>query len=79
MVAGLIVGPHAQCTDMRTLPLTLFFLLISASAFAQNDSASVSSGGFYYRWEVRTNAIQSKQPAWAVPRVAISILRTNYA
>ena len=54
---------------MRKLPLSLFLLLSSVSLHAQNDSASAAPGGFYNRWETRTNAIQSKQPPWAVPLV----------
>lgn len=54
---------------MRKLPLSLFFLLIASCAFAQGGSASAASGGFYSRWAARTSAIQSKQPAWAVPLV----------
>ncbi|MGD0940762.1 MAG: hypothetical protein ABR905_13740 [Terracidiphilus sp.] len=54
---------------MRKLPLSLFFLLITAHGSAQEVSRDTSPGGFYSRWETRTNAIQSKQPGWAVPLV----------
>ncbi len=54
---------------MKRLPLSLFLLLISASLQAQSDPASAASGGFYNRWAARTNAIQAKQPGWAVPLV----------
>ncbi len=54
---------------MRKLPLSLFFLLATAGVYAQSGSADAAAGGFYSRWEARTNAIQSKQPAWAVPLV----------
>jgi len=54
---------------MRKLPLSLLFLLISANVYAQAGTVSAPQDGFYSRWEARTNAIQSKQPPWAVPLV----------
>jgi hypothetical protein len=54
---------------MRRLPLSLFFLLITAVGSAQEGSKDAALGGFYDRWEARTNAIQSRQPGWAVPLV----------
>lgn len=54
---------------MRKLPLSLFLLLITANGSAQSGSADADPGGFYSRWSARTNAIQSKQPGWAVPLV----------
>jgi hypothetical protein len=56
---------------MRKLPLSLSVILIqlaSASMYAQGGSTD-APGGFYSHWAARTNAIQSKQPAWAVPLV----------
>jgi hypothetical protein len=50
---------------MKPLPLFLLLSLVSASASAQSDSAN----GFYGEFAAHTNAIQSKQPAWAVPLV----------
>jgi hypothetical protein len=63
---------HAQETDMKILSLFLVFLLASASLCAQGApvttaSAAPALGNFYARWSAQTNAIQSKQPAWAVP------------
>lgn len=54
---------------MRRLPLSLLLLLIAVNASAQTGSTDSSAEGFYSRWEARTNAIQSKQPGWAVPLV----------
>jgi hypothetical protein len=52
----------------------LLLLLVSSSVFAQNASIPALSsaptpGNFYARWSAQTNAIQSKQPSWAVPLV----------
>jgi hypothetical protein len=71
-VASPAFAPHAQETDMKILPLFLLLLLASVSVFAQDapvtaSSAAPASGNFYARWSAQTNAIQSKQPAWAVP------------
>jgi hypothetical protein len=55
---------------MKSLPLSLLLLLASVPAFAQDaPSATPASapGNFYARWSAQTSAIQSKQPAWAVP------------
>jgi hypothetical protein len=59
---------------MKSLPVSLLLLLASASLCAQDapattPSAAPASGNFYARWSAQTNAIQSKQPAWAVPLV----------
>jgi hypothetical protein len=48
----------------------LLLLLASASLCAQNAPATTPAPtSFYGRWSAQTNAIQSKQPAWAVPLV----------
>lgn len=67
---------------MRKLPLSLFFLLTTASLYAQDRSASAASSGFYYHWMARASATQAKQPAWAVPLVTtytglIQVARTD--
>src|SRR5580698_7016217 len=49
------------------LPFVLLFS--AASVYAQSGSASAAPGGLYARFAGQTNAIQSKQPAWAVPLV----------
>jgi hypothetical protein len=57
---------------MKRLPLSLLLLLASASVCAQDAPVTTpnpSSGNFYARFSARTNATQSKQPAWAVPLV----------
>jgi hypothetical protein len=59
---------------MKSLSLSLLLLLASASLCAQDAPATTPSpapapGNFYARWSAQTNAIQSKQPAWAVPLV----------
>ena len=59
---------------MKTLPLSLFLLLASASVCAQNASDTTRTttppaGNFYARWSAQTNAIQAKQPAWPPPLV----------
>lgn len=57
---------------MRKLPLSLLFLLVSASVCAQDAPVTTpkpEDGGFYARFSARTNATQAKQPAWAVPLV----------
>lgn len=54
---------------MRKLPLSLLLLLFTANGSAQDGSTGSGLGGFYSRWEARTNAIQSRQPGWAVPLV----------
>lgn len=51
----------------RFLPLLI--LLSASSVYAQTGSPSAASGGFYARFAAHTNAIQSKQPPWAVPLV----------
>src|SRR5271157_2718527 len=67
---------------MRKLPLSLFFLLTTASLHAQSGSISAASGGFFNQWLARTSATQAKQPAWAVPLVTtttglIQVARTD--
>jgi hypothetical protein len=67
---------------MRRLPLSLFFLLASAGACAQGDSATAASSGFFNQWLARTSATQAKQPGWAVPLVTtttglIQVARTD--
>ncbi len=59
---------------MRKLPLSLLFLLAPVSVYAQDapsppPAATANSGGLYGWWSARTNATQSRQPAWAVPLV----------
>jgi hypothetical protein len=59
---------------MKRLSLLLPLLLASVSVCAQNPAVDTSSpkpasGNFYAWWSARTNATQSKQPAWAVPLV----------
>lgn len=57
---------------MKIIPASLLLLLASASLCAQDAPATTpapSSGNFYTRWSRQTNAIQAKQPAWAVPLV----------
>ena len=66
---------------MKTLPASLLLLpllLLSrpASLDAQNAPATTStpsSEGLYAWWSARTNAIQSKQPAWPPPLVTTYI------
>jgi hypothetical protein len=54
---------------MKIFTLSLL-LLTSASVFAQSSNSTPSDpGNFYARWSARTNAIQSKQPAWPPPLV----------
>lgn len=55
--------------NMKPLPLTLLLLLVGATASAQTNSAGMAPAGFYGEFAARTNAIQAKQPAWAVPLV----------
>jgi hypothetical protein len=59
---------------MKTLPLYLLLLLGPVSVYAQADLATNSSGSgdagnIYARFSERTNATQSKQPAWPPPLV----------
>jgi len=57
---------------MKSLPLTLLLLLACVNLRAQEastQSTTSTSGSFYAWWSARTNATQSKQPAWAVPLV----------
>ena len=61
---------------MKKLPCTLLLLLASASLCAQDAPVTTSapaSGGLYSWWSARTNAIQSKQPAWPPPLVTTYI------
>jgi hypothetical protein len=77
----------SQVTNMKTLSLSLLLLLAPASVFAQDASIPVlttapATGNFYARWSARTNATQSKQPAWAVPLVTtytglFQVIRTD--
>src|SRR5208337_4900957 len=67
---------------MKRLPLFLLFLLVTASVYAQGGSTNAAPDGFYARWSARTNAIQAKQPPWAVPLVTtytglFQVLRTD--
>ena len=71
---------------MKRLSGCLFLLLASASVCAQDAPAttpnSAAPGNFYARFSARTNATQSKQPAWAVPLVTtytglFQVLRTD--
>jgi hypothetical protein len=68
---------------MRKLPLSLFFLLATASAHAQGGPASAAPTGFFNQWLARTSATQAKQPPWAVPLVTtytglIQVARTDF-
>jgi hypothetical protein len=68
---------------MRKLSLSLFLLLAAASAYAQGGPANPAPSGFFNQWSVRTSAIQSKQPGWAVPLVTtytglFQVLRTDF-
>jgi len=54
---------------MRRLPLSLLLLSIAACASAESGSPETARGNIYSYWSARTNAIQSRQPAWAVPLV----------
>jgi hypothetical protein len=56
---------------MKKLPLCLLFLLGVAHVCAQTSPVTAESGrdNFYGRFSARTSAIQSRQPAWAVPLV----------
>jgi hypothetical protein len=68
--------------QMKRLPLSLLFLLTSACVYAQNGSPNAASGGLYARWSAQTSAIQSHQPAWAVPLVTtytglFQVIRTD--
>jgi len=68
---------------MCRLPVSLLLLLALATSHAQNASANAAPAGFYSRWAARTNAIQSKQPPWAVPLVTtytglFQVLRTDF-
>jgi len=66
---------------MKSLPASLLLLpllLLSrpAGLYAQNAPATTStpsSEGLYAWWSARTNAIQSKQPAWPPPLVTTYI------
>jgi len=61
---------------MKKLPCTLLFLIASACVCAQVapvTTAAPTSGGFYSWWSARTNATQSKQPAWPPPLVTTYI------
>jgi hypothetical protein len=67
---------------MKKTSIALLFLFASASAFAQTESANVAPRGGYAWWSARTNATQSKQPAWAVPLVTtytglFQVIRTD--
>ncbi len=72
---------------MKMLPLSLIFLLASASMYAQSGPRTSSSGttapsGFFNQWLARTSATQAKQPGWAVPLVTtttglIQVVRTD--
>jgi hypothetical protein len=87
-VAAPCLTLHAQKTDMRSFPLSLFFLLATVDLCAQASSVTPSagttaSGDFVSRWQVRTTATQAKQPAWAVPVITtftglIQVARTDF-
>ena len=67
---------------MKRLPLFLLLSFASASTYAQTQSPDQKTGGLYGNWSARTSAIQSKQPAWAVPLVTtytglFQVLRTD--
>jgi hypothetical protein len=67
---------------MKTLPVSLLFLLAAASLYAQSGSANAAPRGFFNLWEARVSATQAKQPAWAVPLVTtttglIQVARTD--
>jgi len=67
---------------MRKLPLSLFFLLATTSAYAQSGSPSPAPSGFFNQWQARASATQAKQPAWAVPVITtftglIQVARTD--
>jgi hypothetical protein len=68
---------------MRRLPSSLFFLLACASVYAQSGSVTSGSDNFYARFSARSTAIQSRQPAWAVPLVTtytglFQVVRTDF-
>jgi hypothetical protein len=68
---------------MRKLPLSLLILLATANSYAQGGAANSAPSGFCSKWSARTSAIQSKQPAWAVPLVTtytglFQVLRTDF-
>jgi hypothetical protein len=54
---------------MKRPVLPLLLLLSAACGYAQSGSASAAPSGFYGEFAAHTNAIQSKQPGWAVPLV----------
>jgi hypothetical protein len=67
---------------MKKISIVLLFLFASASAFAQTESANAAPLRGYAWWSARTNATQSKQPAWAVPLVTtytglFQVIRTD--
>jgi hypothetical protein len=67
---------------MKKISVVLLFLFASASAFAQTESANSAPLRGYAWWSARTNATQSKQPAWAVPLVTtytglFQVIRTD--
>ncbi|MGA3081347.1 MAG: hypothetical protein ABSD44_08195, partial [Terracidiphilus sp.] len=67
---------------MRKLPLSLLFLLATASVYAQGGPSNSAPSGFFNQWMARTSATQAKQPAWAVPLVTtytglIQVARTD--
>jgi hypothetical protein len=67
---------------MRRLPLSLFFLLVSAGMHAQGGSTATAPSGFFNQWLARTSTTQAKQPGWAVPLVTtttglIQVARTD--
>jgi hypothetical protein len=69
-------------SHMRKLPFSLFILLAVCGLNAQEPPARRSPADFYSRWAARTNAVQAKQPAWAVPLVTtytglFQVLRTD--
>jgi hypothetical protein len=68
---------------MKSLSVSLLFLLASASLHAQDAPAKTPpAGNFYARWSAQTNRIQSKQPAWPPPLVTtyvelFQVIRTD--
>ena len=65
---------------MKIIPCALLFLLVSASAYAQQTA---DPGNFYARFSAHTNAIQSKQPNWPPPLVTtytglFQVVRTDF-
>lgn len=54
---------------MRTIGGFLLPLLAVCGVYGQSPSTGNTRADFYARWSAQTSAIQSRQPAWAVPLV----------